>query len=376
MPPSQLHVDEVRSPKELRRYIRLPERLPGQRPNYVPPIHADERAFHDPGKNPALGNCSVVRFLAWKGVSCVGRIMGIVHHAHNQAHGERTARFYQLDMIDDPHVGHALLGAVENWARGLGMQQIIGPFGLSDKDPQGVQVEGFEHLPVLATPANPAFLPKHITANGYVKLSDALAYRTAVPAELPAGYRQIADRLVRQGHLRVLNINSRKALRPWVVPVLRLVNEGYKDLLGFVPMDEKEMQRLAAQYLPVLDPGLVKIVVDGEGRAVAFVVAMPDMSKGLQRARGRLFPFGFLHLLRAMRQTRQLNLLLGAVQPRLQGRGLTCLLAVELLGEARRRGFACFDSHLVLETNQLMRAELERLGGSVWKRYRVYAKAL
>lgn len=371
-----VRVDEVRDAAALRRYIRLPEHLPGQRPNYVPPVWADERAFHDPLRNKALADCEVVRFLAWQGQACTGRIMGIIHRLHNAQHGERTARFYQLDTVDDRAVGAALLTAVEQWARKHGMQRIIGPFGLSDKDPQGAQVEGFEHLPVVATPTNPAFLPAHIEAMGYAKQSDAVVYNTPIPQEMPALYRKVAERLVATGDLRIAPIASRKDLKPWVLPVLRLVNETYGGLLGFTAMTEEEMRKLAKQYLPLLDPQLVKVVMDRQGRAVAFVVGVPDMSEGLMRARGRLFPFGFIHVLRAMRRSRQLDLLLGAVRPDLQGRGVTCLLANELMDAAHKRGFTRMDSHLVLETNHRMRREVERLGGIIWKRYRVYGKDL
>lgn len=371
-----VRIEEVKSPTALHRYIHLPERLPRQRPNYVPPIWADERAFHDPRKNKTLDDCEVVRFLAWRGEQCVGRIMGIVHGEYNLRRGERTARFYQLDLIDDRAVSSALIGAAEQWARNLGMQRIIGPFGLSDKDPQGTQVEGFEHMPVLATPSNPSFLPAHIEAAGYTKVADAVSYRTEIAAQLPAVYRRIVDRLADSSEFRVLSITSKKELKPWIVPVFRLVNATYKDLLGFVPMTGPEMKKMAAQYMPVLDPELVKVVVDQSNEPVAFVVAIPDMSEGIRRARGRMFPFGFIHVLRAMRQSRQLDLFLGAVRPDLQGRGLTCLLANELLTKAHERGFTHMDSHLVQETNHRMRAELERLGGTVWKRYRIYGKDL
>ena len=376
MQPTDVRVEEVRGRRALHRYIHLPERLPGQRPNYVPPIWADERAFHDPRKNNALAGCEVVRFLAWRGDRCVGRIMGIVHGEHNQRHAEHTARFYQLDVIDDRDVSTALIDAVEHWAHGLGMERIIGPFGLSDKDPQGVQVEGFEHMPVLATPSNPAFLPAHIESAGYAKVADAVSYRTEIAAQLPAVYQRIVDRLAGTSEFRVLSITSKKDLKPWIVPVFRLVNDTYKDLLGFVPMTGPEMKKMAAQYMPVLDPELVKVVVDHTNAPVAFVVAMPDMSEGIRRAHGRMFPFGFIHVLRAIRRSRQLDLFLGAVRPDLQGRGLTCLLANELLTKAHERGFTHMDSHLVQETNHRMCAELERLGGTVWKRYRIYGKDL
>lgn len=371
-----VRVEEVQGAKAQRRFIHLPEQLADQRPNRVPPVWADEHAFHDRRRNKALNDCDAVRFLAWRGDRCVGRVMGIVHRKHNRDHGERTARFYQLDMENDREVGKALLDAVEAWARGHGMDRIIGPFGLSDKDPQGAQVEGFEHLPVVATPTNPDFLPGHIEACGYTGFSDAVAYNTPIPEQLPPVYKRITDRLAASGEFRMVPIHSRRTLKPWVVPVFRLVNETYKDLLGFTPMDGPEMKKLAAQYMPVLDPELVKVLVDRNDHAVAFVVAIPDMSEGLRKARGRLFPFGFIHLLRSMRRAKQLDLLLGAVQPHLQGRGLTCLLANELLGTARARGFTHMDSHLILESNHRMRAEVERLGGTVWKRYRVYEKKL
>lgn len=372
----KIRVEEVVSTDRLKTFIHLPARLPDRRSNYVPPIWADEVAFHDPRKNPGLAGCDVVRYLAWRGGRCVGRVMGIIHHGYNRRKGERSARFYQLDVIDDRSVSAALISAVEDWARTKGMDRMIGPFGLSDKDPQGAQIVGFEHLPVLATATNPPFLPDHIGSLGYAKLADAVVYKLPVPLKLPAVYHAIAERLTSGGELRVVPFNSRKQLRPWILPVLRLVNATYQDLLGFVPMTEAEMTKLAAQYMPVLDPAFVKVVADRSNEPVAFVVAMPDMSEGMQKAKGRVFPFGFIHLLLAMRRSKQLDLFLGAVRPDLQGRGLTCLLGVELMRTARERGFTHIDSHLVLESNTRMRAEVHRLGGSIWKRYRVFGKQL
>jgi len=366
----------VSTAAELRTFIRLPAHLADRRPNQVLPLWSEEEAYHDPKRNPALKECTLLRLLAMRNGAAVGRIMGIIHGGHNALHGTRTARFAQLDAIDDPSVSAALVGAVEAWARTHGMDSIIGPFGLSDKDPQGFQIEGFEHLPVLATPTNAAHLPKHVEAWGYTKHTDALAYRVPIPEQLPAGYYRVAERLLAMGEFHVVHLPSRKALKPWILPVLRLVNITYRDLLGFVPMDEKEMEHLAAQYMPVLDPDFVKILANKANDPVAFVVAMPDMSEGLFKARGSLFPFGFLHILVSMRRTKQLDLFLGAVHPLWQKHGLTCILAIELLGQARKRGMTHFDSHLILETNTAMRGEVERLGGEVWKRYRVYGKSL
>ncbi|HNO06998.1 MAG TPA: hypothetical protein PKK49_17075, partial [Flavobacteriales bacterium] len=165
-------------------------------------------------------------------------------------------------------------------------------------------------------------------------------------------------------------------LKPWVVPVLRLVNATYGDLLGFAPMSEEEMHVLAKKYMYILDPQLVHLIADAKNEPVAFVIASPDMSEGLVRANGKLFPLGFVHILRAMKRSKQLDLLLGAVRPDLQGKGLTAALGISLFDAARQHGFTHLDSHLIMERNTRMRAELERLGAVVWKRYRVYQRGL
>jgi hypothetical protein len=368
-------VRPIKGAKELERFITLPLHLADRRPNHVPPLLTDERELQDPDRNLSAQGCEVAHWLAERDGRIVGRVMGIIHGPYNRRHDERTARFFQLDAVHDPAVVRALLHQVEIWARERGMDRIIGPYGFSDKDPQGFQVEGFQHLPVLATPTNAEHLPKATEACGYRLLADALSYRLDLPAHVPETYDRIADRVLRSGRFHVVDLRSKRDLRPWILPVLRLVNDTYGDLLGFAPMCEAEMRKLAGQYMPVLDPGLVKIVAEGQ-EPVAFVVAMPDMSEGLQHAKGRLFPFGWWHIMRAMKRSEQLDLFLGAVRKDLQGIGLTCVLGRELFREGRARGMTHLDSHLVLENNTRMRAELERLGGVIWKRYRVYVKEL
>lgn len=366
----------VRTALELRSFIRLPQRLPDQRPNAVPPLLADERELHDPAKNPQLARCDVERWIAWRGDEPVGRIMGIIHRGYNATHGERTARFHQLDVVRDPAVARELLTTVQEWALAKGMDRMIGPFGFSDKDPQGLQVEGLEHRPVIATPTNPDWLPPMIEACGYAPFEDMVSYRMDIPSRLPDRYHAVAERCLRHLGLHRVPIRSKRELAPWVIPVLRLVNATYGDLLGFTPMSEAEMRALAKKYMFILDPELVHLIADAGNEPVAFVIASPDMSEGLQRANGRLFPFGFLHILRAMKRAEQLDLLLGAVRPDMQGRGLTAALGIALFDAARERGFTHLDSHLVMERNTRMRGELERLGAVVWKRYRVYQRAL
>ncbi|MFM7725121.1 MAG: hypothetical protein ACKO7B_00330, partial [Flavobacteriales bacterium] len=194
--------------------------------------------------------------------------------------------------------------------------------------------------------------------------------------ETPELYTKVAERVIRQYGLKSLEFTTRIQLRKQVIPVFRLLNEAYRNIYGFVPLSEAEMKKLRDTYLPILNPRYVKMLVDTSGTPAAFVIAVPDFSEGMQKANGKLLPFGFLKIFSSMRRTRQLDLLLGAVRPDLQGKGLTAALAVMLFRDARKGGFAFMDSHLVLESNTRMRAELERIGGYCYKRYRIFEKKL
>ena len=360
----------------LKQYIFLPEKIYKGDTRWVPPLYNDEWTFHNPKENKALTYCDTIRILAFRENKAVGRIMGIIHHPYNQQHNEKTVRFFNLDCINDQRVANALIGFVKNWGKEKGMNKIIGPFGFSDKDPQGLQVEGLEHLPVLATPTNPAYLQVLVENEGFRKEVDCVSYRMPIEQTIPTIYEKIFERIQQNKSLKLIEFSSSRQLKPYIVPVFRLVNEAYAHIFGFVPMTEEEMKKFAAQYLPVLDPNFVKIVVDQQNQIIAFVVAMPDMSIGMQRSKGKLFPFGFIHILTSMRKTTQLNLLLGAVKPGHQGKGLTVLLGKSILESARKRNMKLMDSHLILENNQLMRSECERVGGTVYKRFRVYQKMI
>ncbi len=371
-----INIQEVNSKSALRDYIFLPAKLYRDQPNWVPPIYMDEWKFHDPKHNPSLGKATVIRLLASRGNVLVGRVMGIINHKYNETHGEKAARFFQLDCINDQAVTKALLDAVYAWAQKESMQQLIGPFGFSDKDPQGLQIEGLEHLPVIATATNPYYLQSLVEGEGFVKHLDCVSFKVVVPNTIPALYLKVMERIKKNSQVQLLEFKTKKALKPYIVPVFRLVNETYSDLFGFVPMTEEEMKRMAAQYLPILDPAFVKLVLNQDQELIAFVVAMPDMSLGIQKAKGKLFPFGFIQILLAAKKSKQLDLLLGAVRNDYRSIGLTALMGTALLQTAIERGFELMDSHLVLESNQAMCAEYQRIGGEIYKRYRVYKKPI
>jgi hypothetical protein len=366
----------VDSKSLLKEFIFLPEKIYKGDSRWVPPMYIDEWSFHDPKQNKALQYSEVIRILAHDGNKPVGRIMGIINHKYNQEHNEKTARFFALDCINDQQVAHVLINHIERWAKEKGITKLIGPYGFSDKDPQGLQIEGLELLPVIATPTNPDYLQQLVEHEGYAKELDCVSYQMPIPEKLSAVYQKIFDRINSNKNIRLLEFTSKRQLKPYIIPVFRLVNETYAPLFGFVPMTEEEMKKFAGQYLPVLEPSLVKVVVNASNELIAFVVSMPDMSAGVQKAKGRLFPFGFIHVLRSMRKTKQLNLLLGATKSQYRGKGINVLMGKSLFDSANKRGLTIMDSHLVLENNLVMRAECEKLGGVIRKRYRVYQKLL
>ncbi|MDD8030430.1 MAG: hypothetical protein PHQ25_00325 [Acidobacteriota bacterium] len=373
----QLKLKEVETKKQLKTFIYLPEKLHKGHKNWVPPIYQDEWAYFNPKKNKALTYSDTVMFLAEMDDQVVGRIMGIINHRYNQARKEKAARFGYLESIQDFEVVSALLDRIEQWAKEKGMIRIIGPYGFSDQDPEGFLIKGFENRATITTYYNFDWLPEMVERKGYSKDIDYFVYKINVPKKIPEVYSRVAKRILGKGKFQLVEFKKRKELKPWVRPILSLMNETYleSNIYGYAPLDEKEMDGLAKKYLPVLDPKFIKVVLK-EGQPVAFVIGIPDMTEGLQKARGRLFPLGFIHVLRARKKTKQLDLLLGAIKKEYRGMGLDALMAMSMLSSARAAGFEIIDTHHEMESNVKVRSEMERLGGQVYKIYRVYQKSL
>jgi hypothetical protein len=372
-----VEVRDVVTRRDLKTFIYLPERIHRGHANWVPPLYVDDWKYFDRAKNKAFTYCPTILLLAWRDGRPVGRVMGIVNSRFNEFRNVRLARFGYLETREDPETVHALLARVEEWARGQGMTRIIGPYGFSDQDPEGFLIEGFENRATIATYYNFEWLPRLVEVEGYVKDIDYFVYKVDVPGELPDFYRKIYERGIRRGDFTIVEFRKRKELKPWIRPILGLMNECYTggNIYGFAPLDGKEMDDLAKRYLPILDPRFIKVVAK-DGEVVSFLVGMPDITAGIQKAKGRLLPFGFIRILRAAKQTRQLDLLLGAVKEKHRGLGLDVLMGARQLMSAREAGMEFLDSHHEMESNLLVRALMERMGGKVYKRFRVYQKAL
>ncbi len=370
-------IREIENRRDLRTFIYLPEKIHAGRENWTPPIYMDEWKYFDPRKNKAFSFCDTLRLLAFRGDRPVGRCMGIIHHRFNEYWNQKTARWAFLETYEDREVFHALLARVEEWARGHGMQKIVGPYAFSDQDPEGWLYEGFEHHCTIATYYNFPWANDFIEEAGYTKDVDYVVYRFDIPEELPSFYHKIHDRVLRQGNFELIRFRKRKDMRPWVEPILALMNDAYtgSNIYGYSPLDEDEMRDLANRYLPILDPRFVKVVTK-DGEAVAFVIGMPDLTEGIRRARGRLFPFGLLKILRAGKRSDQLDLLLGAIREEHRGKGLDVLMGADMLTEAAAAGLKIVDTHHELEYNTAVQAEMKRMNGVIYKRYRVYQKIL
>jgi predicted GNAT family acetyltransferase len=373
-----ISVRELASRKDLRTFIRLPARLHKGEAGWVPPLYIDDLKYFDPAKNPAFAYCESLRLLAERDGCPVGRAMGIINPRFNEHRNEKTARFGYLEApAEDRDAVHALLARVEDWARGKGMTRIVGPYGFSDQDPEGFLIEGFENRATIATYYNLAWMPRLVEAEGYVKDMDYVVYKLDVPKKIPEFYLKIFERARRKGQFELLEFKAKKELKPWVLPVLRLMNEVYTagNIYGYAPLDDKEMKDLAKKYMPVIDPRFIKVITKG-GEVIAFVAGIPDMTEGIQKARGRLLPFGIVHILRAAKKTKQLDLLLGAVREGFRGLGLDVMMGVKMLQSAQEAGLEVIDTHHEMETNLKVRGEMERMGGQIYKRYRVFQKAL
>jgi len=366
---------DVSTKKEFNDFIHLPEKIHKGHNEWLPPLYMDEKIFFDPKKNHSFSVCDHRLILAYKDGVLVGRIMGIINRQYNQMNDVKNVRFGFIETYNDQEVAHELIAEIENWGREKGMTKIVGPFGFTDREPQGLLIEGFEHEPVIDSACNFEYMPKLVENEGFTKELDCVLYRYPLANPLPESMYKIYDRITSRKDYEFLEFKNKRQLKPWIVPVLRAMNESFGEIYGFVPMDEIEMQEMAKKYLPVIDLDFVKIVAK-EDRVVAFMISIPNMYKGMQKAKGHLFPFGLIHILRAMKSAKSLTFMLGAVVPDHQKRGLDLYFTLSTINSAIKRGMIYVDTHVVMEQNLEMMAEFKRYGGFLLKKFRVYQKAI
>jgi GNAT superfamily N-acetyltransferase len=371
-----VQIREVTGSKQLKAFIRFPATLYRGNPYFVPSLFFDESNTLRRDKNPAFDHCEAKYWLAMRGGRIVGRIAGIINRLHIEKWKQPYVRFGWIDFIDDPEVSGALLGAVESWAKEKGMTAVHGPLGFTDLDREGMLIEGFDELGTLATIYNHPYYPVHLEKLGYVKDTDWMEYEMAVPSEPNATIARIADIALRRNKLTLLNVRRKKQLLAYAGDLFHLLDDEYKKLYGVVPLTQKQMDSYIKQYFGFITPEFVPIVLDSDGRMIAFGITMPSLSRALQKAKGRLFPFGFIHLMRALKKNDRADLYLVAVKSEYQGKGVNAILIHKMNEVYNRLGITKAESNPELETNRLVQDQWKYFEKRQHKRRRCFIKHL
>jgi hypothetical protein len=373
----EIQIKEVQTKQDLHDFIYLPEKIHKDHKNWMHPIYMDDQTFFNPKTNKSFSYCDHKLLLAVKNNEVVGRCMGLIHHKYNADHNEKCGRFSFIETYNDQEVFRALTDYVGKWSKEKGMDKLVGPLGFSDKDPQGFLYEGYDEVNVIASNCNFPYMTEFCEKEGFTKKADLVEYKIEIPDKFPPIYEKIAERF-KQNHqnIRIAEYKRKTQFRPIIKPVLTLINETFTEIYGFTPFSEKDMSDYANRYIFLLDPHFIKVALNEKNEVIGNIIAMPDISDGVKKCRGRLLPFGFIDVLRASRKTKRLVLLLGSIDPRYQGRGIEVIMGIKMLESAKKYGKTVLDSHLELETNTKVRAEMERMGGVVYKKYRIYQKDL
>ena len=345
---------------------------------FVPPLVMDDVNTLDPKNNPAFDFCESIYFMAYDNGKPVGRIAGIINNVVNEKTGKKTLRFGWVDFIDDPRVSEALFRAVEVWGRSKGMEEIVGPLGFSDMDPEGMLVEGFDQEGTMATIYNYPYYPKHLEAMGFEKEADWIEFRMTIPDGIPERYQRISDIIKRKYELSTPKYTSAKKLvKDYGQEIFQLINEAYSELYGYSPLTPRQINRYISMYIPVLRLDNISLIVDKDKKLIGVGIAMPSMSKALIKCRGRLFPFGWVHLLKALRgQNDVVDLLLVAVKPEYQSKGVNSLLFTDLIPCFIKNGYKFAESNPELELNQKVQSQWGYFETRQHKRRRAFRKSL
>lgn len=372
-------VVKVENRMQLKQFVRFGYELYKDNPYYVPELYEDALSTLRKDRNAAFEFCDADYFLAYKDGRLVGRIAAIINNRANEKWGHKAARFGWVDFIDDAEVVDALFATAEAWARERGMEEMHGPLGFTDFDREGMLVEGFDRLATMATIYNHPYYPRHMERMGYAKDVDWIEYLFKVPPTKWDKAERISAIVERKYNLRVVQCKSRSELaKRYGKSLFELVNECYVDLYGYSALSPRQIESLIKIYLPVIDLRLVSLVVDQDDNLVAMGVSMHSLADALRKAKGRLFPFGWWHLAKALffKRSKRVDLLLVAVKPEYQSKGVFAVVFNRLQSAFIDIGFVDAESNPELEENEKVRSQWDNFEKEQHKRRRAYKKML
>lgn len=372
-----LEIVRVETKKQMRDFVKFPFSLYKGNPYWVPPMLSDEYFTLDKTKNPAFDFSDACYWLALKDGKVVGRIAGIISHAYIEKWGNRYARFGWFDFIDDMAVSKALMETVENWAREHELIAVHGPLGFCDLDKEGMLVEGFQEMGSFITLYNHTYYPKHVEALGYAKDAEWIEWDITLPDHDPSDkISKLAQRAMERYKLHTVELKKTKDVLPYVPAVFDLLNIGYEHLYGVVPITRKQVDIYVKQFFSFVNPKFISLVLNDQDEIVGFGINIPSLAKASQKAQGRMFPFGFIHYLRANQKNDVLDLYLVAIRPELKATGVPFIMLDMLTKNAKEAGIRHAIASPELETNTAVHSMWRNYDTRIHRRRRAYKKML
>lgn len=376
---SPIHIKEITGKRALTKFAVFPtDVLYNNHPYYVPSLVSDITGTFNPKENPAYEFCESICYMAYRDGKPVGRIAGIINHNLNKRTGKKEARFGFVDFIDDKTVSEQLFKFVEEWARKKGMTSMHGPLGFSDMDPEGLLVDGFDQMGTSVTIYNYPYYVDHIEALGYEKDTDWVEFKIQIPKVIPEKHQRISDIVKRKYNLRVIKYtDANKLIKDYGKKIFELINIAYDDLYGYCPLSPKQIDYYINMYIPLVRLENIPLIVNEEDELIGVGITIPSLVKALQKSRGRMFPFGFIHLLKALKGKNNIvEMLLVAVRPDYQSKGVNALLFSDLIPVFNENGYVYAESNPELEDNNKVQSQWQYFDTEQHRRRRAYHKNL
>ena len=374
-----VEVIKVLTSKQMDAFIHVVDGIYKDCQQYVPDLENEVRSLFDPRKNPGLEFSDIQPFVAYQNGQPVGRVVAIINRHANEKWNIKCVRFAMIEFIDDLEVSKALLQAVEEWGRSKGMKTLQGPLGITDFDKEGMLVEDFDMAGSMNTIYNPAYYPRHMEALGFEKEVDWVQIRINVPEEVPVKYARVAQYAREQLGLRVVKLSNKEIYeKGYGKKVFDLLNEAYSEIFGFSELSDRQVEVFLDKYLKLIDKKLMPFILNEKDEVIGGAVTMGSMTKAMRKANGKLLPFGWYHLLKAMRWKREDNaeMLLVAVRPDYQGLGVNAMFFDDLIPIYNQYGFKWAETGPMMETNDGVLSQWQYLDSKIHRRHRCFKKNL
>jgi hypothetical protein len=347
-----IQIVEVVTKKQLSEFINFPDRLYKGNKYRVPQLHLYEKSSLSSDKNPAFDFCEAKYWLAYEDNKIVGRIAGIINNKSNEIWNEKIIRFGWIDFIDNTEVSSSLIKTVEDWGKSKGMTRSIGPMGFTDMDLEGMLVEGFDEISTQTVIYNYPYYPVHLENYGYSKDVDWIQYEIKVPDKIPDKVKRISELVQQKYNLKILDFKKAKDILPYANKMFQTYNEALRHLYGFVPLTERQIKYYIDQYFSMVNPKYINFIVDNNDDVIGFGLCFLSLSKALMKAKGKLFPFGFYHILKDMKKNEVADLLIQGVTDEYKSKGIPALFYARIMQRFIDNGVKTVISSSVLEENK------------------------